>query len=769
MSAQGGGEMLEAFAYSRWRGFLRRIQVLAAVLFLHGQVTAQTLGRIEYNGKEIFLSGINVAWVNYSADLGPNPPSLYDFRAIFQQVRDSGGNALRLWLYTTGANAPTYNSLGYVTGPGPVAIQNLREILSMAHQYRVGLILCLWSFDMLGKHEGLDSTLLYANEKMLTDTSFTMAFVRNALTPLIDSVKTSPAIIAWEVCNEPNGMVTGLEYYPEDPTVPMSAVQRFTNLIAGGIHRADPSALVTLGAGSFNTLTDVNLPAAEKKTELKTISSLSPEELRALTQNFNVAHRLDLTTEEMQNYLERIASIPDSNYYSDRNLIAAGGDSLGTLNFYSVHYYGPESLSPFVNKFSYWQLDKPTVAAEFYMQPTDGLLDSEMFPALYNNGYAGALVWSWTDFSKTPNNSAYAASDTWSALNYMWTNYNPDVNVFDATWPSISIIAPENNSAFPDSTELTLAAAVVDTASSITSVRFYEGDSLLGSLVAPSSSVSDTNFYSFLWTNVPNGTYSITAAATDANGAQDSSTVSIVTVGLPLMTQLGAKRAIIHEPTGGGITLKSDPTASGGYYLDIGTDDTNATITWKFLNVDTAGIYPVSISFKLAYASPKTQYINVNGARADTVTFSGSTSSWMEKTIYVHLSSDTNTIQLQMFWGYMYVDYLAVPNGVMTSVIASNRQPTAYYLSQNYPNPFNPTTQIDYTLSQRSLVSITVYDILGRKVEALFSGIQTPGPHVVTFDGDRFASGVYFYRFVVRPDPVGTGSYVKTMKMLLLK
>ncbi len=747
------------FTNSVRRGSNYVISALALLFLFQAQGVTQTLDVVKYDGKDVFLSGINVAWVNYSADLGPNAPSLSDFRTIFQKVRNSGGNALRLWLYTTGANAPTYNSQGYVSGPGPVAIQNLREILSLAHQYRVGLILCLWSFDMLGKHEGLDSTLLYDNEKMLTDTSYTMAFVRNALTPLVDSVKTSPAIIAWEVCNEPNGMVTGMEYYTQDPTVPMSAIQQFTNLIAGGIHRADPGALVTIGAGSFSILTDVNMPAATRKSELETISSMSPGELQAMTENFNVAHRLNLTTEEMQNYLERVASLPDSNYFSDRNLIAAGGDSLGTLDFYCDHYYGGGSLSPFTHNFSYWQLDKPVAVAEFYMQNTDGVVATSLLQTLYQNGYAGALVWSWTDFPKTPNNPNNAASDTWASLQQMWNSYRQAVDVFGADWPLVSIVNPVNNGLYPDSTQMTLTAAVVDTSDTVSLVKFYGADSLLASVTVPSDTSTDTLFYTYEWKNLAPGNYSVTAVAENRQGQTDSSAAVSFSLGTPPMTYLPANKAVTNNSS---IALKSDGTVQGGSYFDIETNDSNATVTWTFDNIASAGVYPISFGYELHYQSPKTQFVNVNGARVDTVVFQGSTSAWQSETISVPLVQGTNTVQMQISWGWMYLSYLGVPTEVITPVLQEPIVATSYSLSQNYPNPFNPTTKIEFSLPSEQRVSLVVYDVLGQKVQVLLNQKMSPGTHMVNFNGASLASGVYFYRLVA-------GSYVKTMKMLLLK
>lgn len=86
----------------------------------------------------------------------------------------------------------------------------------------------------------------------------------------------------------------------------------------------------------------------------------------------------------------------------------------------------------------------------------------------------------------------------------------------------------------------------------------------------------------------------------------------------------------------------------------------------------------------------------------------------------------------------------------------------SYTLLQNYPNPFNPTTNIGYTLPKAEHVTLTVYDVLGQKVETLVNEEQNVGRYQVQFNGSRLASGVYFYRLVA-------GKHVITKKMLMLK
>ncbi len=99
----------------------------------------------------------------------------------------------------------------------------------------------------------------------------------------------------------------------------------------------------------------------------------------------------------------------------------------------------------------------------------------------------------------------------------------------------------------------------------------------------------------------------------------------------------------------------------------------------------------------------------------------------------------------------------------------------SYTLHQNHPNPFNPTTTIQYELPQRSNVQITIYDLIGRKVTTLLSETQDAGFKSVTWNetnnhGKPVSAGVYLYQIrVYDPDGVGTGDFVQTKKMVLLK
>jgi hypothetical protein len=67
-------------------------------------------------------------------------------------------------------------------------------------------------------------------------------------------------------------------------------------------------------------------------------------------------------------------------------------------------------------------------------------------------------------------------------------------------------------------------------------------------------------------------------------------------------------------------------------------------------------------------------------------------------------------------------------------------------LTQNYPNPFNPETKIDYQIDSKSLISLKVFDLLGKEVAVLVNGIAAPGMYSVTFNAQNLPSGIYFYK-----------------------
>jgi hypothetical protein len=86
----------------------------------------------------------------------------------------------------------------------------------------------------------------------------------------------------------------------------------------------------------------------------------------------------------------------------------------------------------------------------------------------------------------------------------------------------------------------------------------------------------------------------------------------------------------------------------------------------------------------------------------------------------------------------------------------------SYELAQNYPNPFNPSTIINYQIPENGMVTLKIYDILGKEVKTLVNEQKTAGRYEVNFNASDLASGVYIYKLQVN-------DFVSSRKMLMIK
>jgi hypothetical protein len=98
----------------------------------------------------------------------------------------------------------------------------------------------------------------------------------------------------------------------------------------------------------------------------------------------------------------------------------------------------------------------------------------------------------------------------------------------------------------------------------------------------------------------------------------------------------------------------------------------------------------------------------------------------------------------------------------------SSEIPPEYSLNQNYPNPFNPSTRIRFGIPKSGMVSLKVFDLLGREIETLVAEELAPSYYQAVWKAN-VASGTYFYRIQAGDASTGSAqSFVQTKKMILI-
>lgn len=374
-----------------------RLLISGIALFF---IAASGQNRLTLQDKELFMSGLNLAWINFADDIGNTPLDENRMRKVIQDVRDAGGNALRWWLFTNASLTPEFDANGLVSGIGTNSVNNVKKALDIAEENGVVISLCLLSFDLMQSSQVGDwnHMSIANNKKMLTTDEGIKAFIDNAVIPLVKGIGDHPAIMTWEVFNEPEGMTTEFGWTPEK--ISMADVQKVTNRVAAAIHDNAPGIMVSSGTHSFHANSDV-----------PTCSNCK-------------------------------------NYYRDDRLIAAGGKENGTLDFYQVHYYPQhfdDDRNPFAHPASYWELDKPVVIGEFpagdwiNKAGLNGTYRSSMtnldaVKYAYNNGYAGVMGWDCNGFADDINKSYTQDITTITpSLQWLYTEHKADVLIKEVT------------------------------------------------------------------------------------------------------------------------------------------------------------------------------------------------------------------------------------------------------------------------------------------------------------------------------------------------
>ena len=143
-------------------------------------------------------------------------------------------------------------------------------------------------------------------------------------------------------------------------------------------------------------------------------------------------------------------------------------------------------------------------------------------------------------------------------------------------------------------------------------------------------------------------------------------------------------------------------------------------------------------------------------------------------------ATGTNTVVLGMPNNNYFKSYYTTlaqatnfPYGTTLTGNGNNSEtPVIFSLQQNYPNPFNPSTVINYSLARQSLVTVRVYDAIGKEVALLLNNVRDAGMYNIEFDANFYrglSSGIYFYKLEAFSTESGGLYFEDIKKMVLVK
>jgi len=335
---------------SRWLHICFFINVVL-VTILPGKLYSQKItidgNTFRVYGKEIFFSGVNTPWDNWN-DFGGN----YDHNfwdTEFQEIRQAGGNASRIWISCNGDVGIDISETGLVKGATQDHWEDLDDMFALAAKHQVYIMATLISFD----HTKNTYKKYQSWRNMLADTANVSSYVNNYVIPFINRYKDNPYLWCIDICNE----IEWLHENSECGSFSWEILQYFVARVAAAVHE-NSSVPVTMGSAGVKW------------------NGTCPNCI--------------------------------GNFWSDQNLQSQYNCPKAFLDFYSPHYYGwnVRSFGNFavdMTPADYGIDDRPCMIGEnpakgIFRQNSSGqnILEvpiNEAYIKTYQNGWKGLLVW----------------------------------------------------------------------------------------------------------------------------------------------------------------------------------------------------------------------------------------------------------------------------------------------------------------------------------------------------------------------------------------
>jgi hypothetical protein len=391
------------------------------------------------------------------------------------------------------------------------------------------------------------------------------------------------------------------------------------------------------------------------------------------------------------------------------------------------------------------------------------------------DGPNGIFLYTTTPASPT---SSYRASNYWVDVVFNTSTPNPP--------PTVAITSPANNASFTAPASIAIAANASDTnGGTVTKVEFFQGSTLLG---------EDTSApYTFTWSNVAAGNYTLTARATDNGGAATTSAqVSVIVNGPTSICPCTVFKpadvpAVIllndRQPIQVGMKFRSsvNGTATGvRFYKQSGNTGTHIGQLYNsagsllaqatFVNETASGWQQVDFATPVAITANTTYIISYHSSAGfysvNDFGFNASVTNGpltglqngLDGTNGVYLYTNTPAFPTSNYRSSNYfVDVVlntsnAAPATALRLDIGSQKAGQLLEAQQQegmevYPNPSSGKVTVRFVLAKGGAYSLGLYDAKGKLVVVLRQGQAKAGElNAIEVDGTRLAKGLYLVR-----------------------
>jgi O-glycosyl hydrolase len=322
--------------------------------------------------------------------------------------------------------------------------------------------------------------------------------------------------------------------------------------------------------------------------------------------------------------------------------------------------------------------------------------------------------------------------------------------------PEVSITAPANNALFTAPGTITISANASDPDGSVTKVEFFNGATKIGeSTSAP---------YTFTWTNVGVGSYSITAVATDNQGNQTTSAVVTIKVNEPKLPYKGVPHVIPgrieaeeYDYGGEGVSYHEVNSNGNEAGADFRNDEVDIEVTQDLegaynvgyilqgewleytVNVQQTELYNIEVRVA-AEGSGKSFHIEMDGQNVSgpiSVPNTGGWQIWQTVAVPgVHLTAGEHLMRIVFDANYMNLNYVDFKQAVVTSITSGSGEAL-----EVYPNPL---TSDALHIKQHGTFHYKITDINGAILEKgiandehTIGSIRIPGMYFLYVEGNE--------------------------------